>query len=322
MNIQDDNSFVVIDDGDLRKYRIELPNLIDDIGLSVYAFRLYVHYKRVAGANQGGTCRQGTRTLAKACNMGIATISRSKEELIKAGLIEIEKGDPVTNGSDIVTIVDIWERNFRAFKGKKPPPRGADPVPVGNTPPVPVGNTPVPTGNTPVPVGNIRSNLLEKEPIEKEQGEGEAASPPAPPPPVHVVNTSTKAVAHPNTKPILDAYIAACAYEKPFTKSQYQRESPYAKELAEAGYTPQEVVAAYDKLKSDEFWAKQHLGLRSLVTQMPAMIQQARNGNSQGRYNVNGRGTNLQDHLAGNGQAQVSKREQDEWLAKQPKPPF
>jgi hypothetical protein len=37
----------------MRKYRIEIPNLIDDAGLSVYALRLYVHLKRVTGAEGG-----------------------------------------------------------------------------------------------------------------------------------------------------------------------------------------------------------------------------------------------------------------------------
>jgi hypothetical protein len=83
----------VVDAGDLRLYRTEIPNLIDDMNLSVYAFRLYVHLKRVAGASNEGACWQSTRTLATHCGMSASKVSESKQELVDAGLIEIEPGD-------------------------------------------------------------------------------------------------------------------------------------------------------------------------------------------------------------------------------------
>ena len=48
-NIESENQ-QLYDAGDLRKYRIELPNLYDDADLDPYEFRLLAHYKRV------GTC--------------------------------------------------------------------------------------------------------------------------------------------------------------------------------------------------------------------------------------------------------------------------
>ena len=39
----------VTDTGSLHPYRIELPIMIDDMRLSVSAFRLYAHFKRRAG---------------------------------------------------------------------------------------------------------------------------------------------------------------------------------------------------------------------------------------------------------------------------------
>ena len=47
------------DDSDLRKYRIELPNLYDDSDLDVYEFRLLAHYKRV------GRCTEGSKATGK-----------------------------------------------------------------------------------------------------------------------------------------------------------------------------------------------------------------------------------------------------------------
>ncbi|GAF99333.1 unnamed protein product, partial [marine sediment metagenome] len=41
-----------------RAYFTMMPNIIDDMGLDPYAFRLYVHLRRVAGEN--GACWQST----------------------------------------------------------------------------------------------------------------------------------------------------------------------------------------------------------------------------------------------------------------------
>jgi len=107
----------IVDDGDLRKYRIELPNLVDDLDLSPFAFRLYAHFKRVCGASPAGHCWQGTRELAAACRMSTGKISDAKKELEAAGLIEIGVRATPTGPGDDVKIVDIWRRNFEAFSG-------------------------------------------------------------------------------------------------------------------------------------------------------------------------------------------------------------
>lgn len=103
------------DEGDdLRRWRTELSNLADDLGLSVYAFRLYGHIKRRCGAN-GGTCTASTRALAEKCKMSVGKVSDSKRELIDAGLISIEKVDGPHGPEDNITIIDIWLRNFEHF---------------------------------------------------------------------------------------------------------------------------------------------------------------------------------------------------------------
>lgn len=102
----------IIDSGDMRKYRTEIPNSIDDAGLSVYAFRLYAHLKRVAG--DSGKCWQSTATLAESCNMSGGMISKAKKELQAAHLIDIEQVENKRGGRMFhnITVVDIWMENF------------------------------------------------------------------------------------------------------------------------------------------------------------------------------------------------------------------
>lgn len=91
------------------KYRIETPNVVDDMDLSVYAFRLYVRVKRVAGDR--GYCREGTRELAQHCKMSPASVSRAKAELLAAGLITVRP----FKGTDEIRVVNIWRRNYETF---------------------------------------------------------------------------------------------------------------------------------------------------------------------------------------------------------------
>lgn len=313
--------------GDLRRYRTEIPNIIDDMNLSVYAFRLYVHLKRVAGAN-GGECWQGVRTMSKKCNMSASTIKQAKEELVARGLIHVERRDPTKGESDVISILDIWAQNFAAFTTQ-----------TNDEQPDRTAITPDRVAITPDRTAIIRSNPIKNKPMKKEpEGDQSAApTPPAPPPSEETVTdppenarsetkpktkAKTKSEPNPNTQPIMDAYVEALAYEKPLTRSQYSKEINYAKELAEAGYTPEEVAATYHLMKADVFWEKKHLSLYSIQNQIAALIQQAKaraSGNGKARYNVNGLGGTDQ----GNGNySTVSKTEQEEWLAKQRKRPF
>ena len=91
------------------KYRIEVPNSIDDMNLSPHAFRLYARIKRRAADN--GVCRDGDRDLAAHCKMSQPTVSRAKSQLKKAGLIETRR----VKGVDEIRIVDIWQENYDRF---------------------------------------------------------------------------------------------------------------------------------------------------------------------------------------------------------------
>jgi helix-turn-helix protein len=107
------------DRSSLHQYRIEVPNLIDDMGLSVYEFRVYVRLKRVA--QDEGSCWQSTRTLATACGMSPGQVAKAKDELERRGLIT-RKPKPVRGGYvDDVTIVDVWPQNFRTYAPEHDP---------------------------------------------------------------------------------------------------------------------------------------------------------------------------------------------------------
>mgnify|MGYP000844738917 FL=1 len=94
-----------------RNYRTEIPNIIDDMNLSLPAFRLYVHLKRVAG--EGGASWEGVRRMADACNMSIGAVRRAKLELLDADLIRIDPG--AGEQADFITIVDVWQKNTEQF---------------------------------------------------------------------------------------------------------------------------------------------------------------------------------------------------------------
>lgn len=120
-----------VDPSDLRKYRHELPNLVDDLGLSPYAYRLYGHIKRRCGASDGGACFEGARRMAEHCKMSLGMIVKAKHELEAVGLIRIKPGDPKTSTPDTISIVDIWAENFRRYQTCSP---GEQPVHAVNTP--------------------------------------------------------------------------------------------------------------------------------------------------------------------------------------------
>lgn len=131
---------------DLRKYRTEMPNIVDDMGLDPYSFRLYIHLRRVVGSE--GKCWQNTKTLAKICNMSAGKVSDAKKILVRYNLIRVEERDH--DESDIITVLNIWPQNFEHFSALK------------EREPVHHMNTPVHHMNTP------RSpHELKKEPLYK-----------------------------------------------------------------------------------------------------------------------------------------------------------
>lgn len=95
-------------------YFTQIPNIIDDWGLSTSSIRLYMHIKRVAGDN--GVCTESQSTLAKICRMTGRTIVKAKKELFEKGLIKI---DPEIRGghpAHVIHIVNIWDKNEKQYR--------------------------------------------------------------------------------------------------------------------------------------------------------------------------------------------------------------
>jgi hypothetical protein len=103
---------VISDLSDLRKYRIELPNLADDGELDPFEFRLLVHYKRV------GTCTEGLETTAKKCRMSEGKVSQCRQSLADKGWIVLQRVS-MDEGRYrfIVTVADRWLENFARYSG-------------------------------------------------------------------------------------------------------------------------------------------------------------------------------------------------------------
>jgi hypothetical protein len=64
----------IVEEVTYRRYFTIIPNMVDDLGLSPYAYRLYGHFRRVAG--EAGECWQSTATLAETCKMSRGVNSR------------------------------------------------------------------------------------------------------------------------------------------------------------------------------------------------------------------------------------------------------
>lgn len=94
---------------DLRKYRMELPNLYDDSDLTPNEFRLLAHYVR------RGTCYEGVRKTAKCCNMSHPTVIRTRNSLVEKGYILTWQDK---DSSTIhVQVIDKWPENYQTYSG-------------------------------------------------------------------------------------------------------------------------------------------------------------------------------------------------------------
>lgn len=96
----------------------QIPNLVDDLDLTPYAYRLYGHLRRVAGEN--GKCWQSTSTLSKACRMSMGSVSEAKKELENTypPLIRVTSQKTETGWYHEITITDIWSINHAFYNGE------------------------------------------------------------------------------------------------------------------------------------------------------------------------------------------------------------
>ncbi len=164
-------------------YRTEIPNIIDELPLSLLEFRLYCKIKRIAGDD--GKCWVSSDKLAESIKARPNSVKDALKKLassfvvIKSPLIKIERRQG-TNGIDLpslITICPIWRINGETYRSRKKeggvggqsgPPRGS----IGTPKEEPIqeeGNI----SEEPVDLRNIRR------PVER----GGCCAPPNPPAP-------------------------------------------------------------------------------------------------------------------------------------------
>lgn len=92
---------------DEKKYRTEVPNIIDDLGLDPHERALYVHYKRSCGGND---CEwiESVRITGQRTKMSHTRAASARASLVERGLIQLI---PKGNDGTAVKIVNIWELN-------------------------------------------------------------------------------------------------------------------------------------------------------------------------------------------------------------------
>lgn len=210
---------------DLRKYRTEIPNIVMDMELSLYEFKLYCHLKRVAGGE--GECFQSTKTMAKLCGMSYGKISESKRGLAERGLIVIHERNREQGETDVITIVDLWPQNF-AHYAKSTAGEG-----------VHVVNTPVHVAREGVHVADREEvTPIKKEPTVKKELTKKKIREATPP--------------HANTQPIIQTYIELIGFTP--ARSKMAKVGMDAKDIAKRGYEPEDVRQAYDIVHAEMFW--------------------------------------------------------------------
>lgn len=113
----------VRDDGDMHRYRTEVPNIVFRLGLTPFELALYCLLKQTAG--DSGECWKSTATLAKETGMSAGMVSKAKEglqnaraELGNKPLIHVREQDNVNGGRarHFITLTDVWPENMDACR--------------------------------------------------------------------------------------------------------------------------------------------------------------------------------------------------------------
>lgn len=98
-------------------YGWTMPRIMDGMGLNVFEHRLICHVKTVLAAK--GRFYERTETIAKACKIGAASVSRAKQSLAKKGLILIIPGNKRAGLADEIQVGDLWPWNMEEFGAQR-----------------------------------------------------------------------------------------------------------------------------------------------------------------------------------------------------------
>ena len=166
------------DSGNINKYFVMIPNLVDDLGLDPYAVRLYLHIKRRAGAEN--VCYESVTSMARNCEMSRTQVVRCKRVLERTTvngkpLITIEEGLPKKGQRPphYIRVTDIMLENCRRYN---PEVQAVPDVDLGSyKPKSTTGTVQVHHRNSGVPVVDYKKNPLRRT-HEEEPGESDEFS--------------------------------------------------------------------------------------------------------------------------------------------------
>lgn len=116
MAISTQNSNVFIQDqSSIHHYRTEIPNIIFEMGLTVYEFSTYCHLKRTAGDR--GECWKSSKILCEEIGVSLPKLIEIKRSLSEKGLIKVEKRfhEDGGNATDLITIVDVHTTRVKGW---------------------------------------------------------------------------------------------------------------------------------------------------------------------------------------------------------------
>jgi hypothetical protein len=222
-------------DSMMRCYFFQIPNILDDDSrLTVHAFRLYCHIKRVAG--EDGECYQSIKTLCKVCHMTKPTLLKSRRLLEEAGYIDI---DPRRGQTSIIRVRDIWSQNIGHFLAKS-----IDRMEDGEA-----WSTKQPGDGIHFDQEVVKNDTTKNNPIRithEEEGR-------------NLVSSSS-----PLGNEQIKELFAALKERRGYNYPNHSAEAKAIRWMLREGYTPDDILGCYDKLKRKPFWEEKTLAMMSV----------------------------------------------------------
>lgn len=125
MTIPYEQGFFVEENFPDHHFRIEIPNIVDDLNLTPTQYRIYCKLKRIAG--DSGICWQSQKNLAEQCGISertlistLPTLSVAFKQLGGLPLIKIthRKKEDGSKDTSVISITNIWPVNGEVYREK------------------------------------------------------------------------------------------------------------------------------------------------------------------------------------------------------------
>lgn len=109
--------WIIESEEEVRDNYTQVPNVVMHMGLSPYAFRLYVQIRMTVGyGEREGMCYKGVRRLSEECNMSRTSVIKARKELEDLGLIVTGLYKEGNLNTYLIKVRNIWKINSSYFK--------------------------------------------------------------------------------------------------------------------------------------------------------------------------------------------------------------